>query len=578
MADRIIQTADLSRIADRLNALNQSVSIVNSNVSIVDQHVDAVQGDLDTLKAEFHQFVHQQTLANREQLAETRLVKLRQELEKKFGHYDIVRRMTTGILQATDLGIIHEKIISNATEEVMLSTPGYWLAPCLVALSAWICDKRELAEKAVKEAMKRDGEKTSLFFALICQRADRKVACMKWVSRYLANQDEEHLDRKAILVLTAYANGLWGSDTEGTVIRQLDTWMERLNAKPGFVDQQRQQWAAAIQLKRPAFGKESAYPYLQQYSPTWPEIQYILEGAHLHKALESYFQQIFEQQNPTGKLKEQLDKVLDGLVKNFDDEELPLRREEHFEQLVRDAHGDEERAKKEMKVEDTAFEKQKNLVQLLTDAAMNPELAHADAETQKFAIALSKDWILEAYRDVIAENRSHVPQQIALQIEDFQATTKDGRNERELVQSYDNYIEEAKVAAMEGKELSSFDRKCRWLRYVAAALGVAVLVAGQILIAIVLFIVAYVIHSLYNKKIKAYRTAVQTVAELDRKKPQGEELLRALSAEVVDMRREFRERDGDSADVIAFLDDLRPNQFVHHTAAQARRVVREGGV
>lgn len=66
MADRIIQTADLSRIADRLNALNQSVSIVNSNVSIVDQHVDAVQGDLDTLKAEFHQFVHQQTLANRE--------------------------------------------------------------------------------------------------------------------------------------------------------------------------------------------------------------------------------------------------------------------------------------------------------------------------------------------------------------------------------------------------------------------------------------------------------------------------------------------------------------------------------
>ena len=98
------------------------------------------------------------------------------------------------------------------------------------------------------------------------------------------------------------------------------------------------------------------------------------------------------------------------------------------------------------------------------------------------------------------------------------------------------------------------------------------------MIAIVLFIVAYVIHSRYNKKIKAYRTAVQTVAELDRKKPQGEELLRALSAEVVDMRREFRERDGDSADVIAFLDDLRPNQFVHHTAAQARRVVREGGV
>lgn len=66
--------------------------------------------------------------------AETRLVKIRQELEKKYGHYDIVRRTTTGILQADDIGIVKKDTISNATEELMISTPGYWLAPCLVAL------------------------------------------------------------------------------------------------------------------------------------------------------------------------------------------------------------------------------------------------------------------------------------------------------------------------------------------------------------------------------------------------------------------------------------------------------------
>lgn len=61
----------------------------------------------------------------------------------------------------------------------MISTPGYWLAPCLVALAAWINDQPELAEKAIKEGIKRNDEKTSLFFALSVAVRNRKEACLK---------------------------------------------------------------------------------------------------------------------------------------------------------------------------------------------------------------------------------------------------------------------------------------------------------------------------------------------------------------------------------------------------------------
>ena len=104
----------------------------------------------------------------------------------------------------------------------MISTPGYWLAPCLVALAAWINNQPELAEKAVKEGIKRNDEKTSLFFALICRRANRKNACLKWTQRYLANQDEENLDRNSIIILDAFASGLLGADTEGVISRQMN--------------------------------------------------------------------------------------------------------------------------------------------------------------------------------------------------------------------------------------------------------------------------------------------------------------------------------------------------------------------
>ena len=275
MAERVIQQADLRAIENNLGAIHGDLQTIDSSVGTVNDNVKVVYDEIGTLAKEFHDFVNIQQKANRLGQAETRLVKIRQELDKKYGHYDVVRRTTTGILQADDLGIVKKDTISTATEELMIETPNYWLAPCLVALAAWINDQPELAEKAVREGIKRNDEKTSLFFALICRRADRKNACLKWTQRYLANQDEENLDRKAIIILDAFASGLLGADSEGVISRQLTEWLENLADKPGFVEQQTKQWSDAINLKRKPID-DSSYVYLKKYSHTWPVLQDIL--------------------------------------------------------------------------------------------------------------------------------------------------------------------------------------------------------------------------------------------------------------------------------------------------------------
>ena len=215
MSERIIHQADLRDIENNLRSIHEGLRAIDDRVDLANENLQTVYDEIGSLAQEFHDFVNIQQKANRLSQAETRLVKIRQEIEKKYGHYDVVRRTTTGILQADDLGIVKKETISTATEELMISTPGYWLAPCLVALAAWINDQPELAEKAVKEGIKRNDEKTSLFFALICRRANRKNACLKWAQRYLANQDEENLDRNSIIILDAFASGLLGADTEG---------------------------------------------------------------------------------------------------------------------------------------------------------------------------------------------------------------------------------------------------------------------------------------------------------------------------------------------------------------------------
>ena len=129
--------------------MDRNIGTVNNNVSIVND-------ELSKLAREFHDYVAEAARQSELQKAEIRLVKIRQELEKNFGHYAEIRRTTTGVLQADDLGIVKKDTITDVTEEMMITTPNYWLAPCLVALAAWINDKPEIADRAVREAIKQD--------------------------------------------------------------------------------------------------------------------------------------------------------------------------------------------------------------------------------------------------------------------------------------------------------------------------------------------------------------------------------------------------------------------------------------
>lgn len=571
MAERVIQQADLRTIEKNLSTIHSDLTVINQDVGTVNDNVKVVYDQIGMLAQEFHEYVNQQVLANRLVQAETRLVQIRQELEKKYGHYDVVRRTTTGILQADDLGIVKSTTISNVTEELMITTPDYWLTPCLVALAAWINDQPELAERAVKEGIKRNDEKTSLFFALVCRRADRKNACLKWTLRYLENQDAEQLDRKTIVVLDAYTSGLLGADTEGLIAKKMEEWLAKLSEKPGFVEQQIEQWSDAINLKRHPINTDS-YIYLKKYSKTWPVLEDILEGANLHKEILDYFVNIYEQEDSNDAIKVQLDEILTKLVTDYDDEELPLRKKEKFEQYVVDFKGDEKRAQQNMQIQQTAFESTKDFTQLLTDASMKPDISHSTVSTQKFAIALSKEWISQAYNDIIAKNRMKIPHEIEINVDTFNDVTTEGENEVELINKFNLLINQEKENALAQLVLTSFDSFLLYGGIGIAILGVFMFFSSPLmgLIAIIAGIAMILNNNSKKKNLEVSRQNVESQFELKRKN--GEQIIRAVLAEVVDFRKEFAEKDKESQKVIDFLEQISPEQYVRKLASTNRRI------
>lgn len=571
MADQVIERADLRKIENYLGAISGRLDSVDSNVETVNDNVKIVYDDLSALAKEFKEYVGEARRQHNMEMAETRLVKIRQELETKYGHYGEIRRTMTGILQADDLGIVKKETITNVTEEMMLTAPGYWLAPCLVAMAAWINDQREIAEMALREAIKRDDEKTSLLLALVCRRAGRKKSCLKWTKRYLQAQDEENLDRKCIIMLDAFASGLLGADSEGIVESQINSWLDHLESKPGFIEQQRTQWADAINGKRVPVDV-SEYTYLKKYSKTWPVLEDIMEGATLHGEIYNYLTHIFEQKVSTDNIKVQLDGIVTSLVTDFDDEELPLRMSEKLNQFIIDFQGDIDRANSSMQVEKTAFETHNDFTQLLTDAAMKPESSHASVSTQKFALALSKDWVYEAYQDVVAANRMKIPHEIEINVDTFNDKTTDGENEEELIDRFVKLVEKEKADALAQIVLTTFDKFSLFGGIAVAVLALISLMSNPVMGVVLAIAGAGMVLHYFSKKKTVEQQRQNIIGQFKQKRESGIKIIRATVAEVVDFRIEFADRDQESEKVLDFLETLNADQYVNKIPEENRKI------
>ena len=572
MSDKLISRADLSLIERSLSNLAGSIDYVNNRVDQVDDNVKIVYNEVEKLANEFREYVEMQSLANRKAEAKMNLSAIRDKLKDNFGHYDIVRRTATGILQANDLAIVKSSMLSHVTEKQMIETPNYWLTPCLVALSAWINDDKALAERALAEGIRRNDEKTSLFFGLICRRIGRESSSLKWFARYLEAQDEEKLDRKAVIVLDAFASGLLGNDTENFVYQQIQEWMSNLEAKPGFTEKQLDNWKNAINSKRVPLQK-GLYPYLEKYSNTWDNLKDVLEGANLNNDLYEYFKKVFEQKEETKKLKVELDKILDSLVTEFDEEELPLKREEQFEELVVKYNGSESRANAQMALEKSVYDDYRDFMQLLTDASMNPEESKSSVATQKFATALSRNNIVTAFNDVVAQNRMNIPYEIEINVDTFNDKTQDGEDEEEILDRFEKLVEQEKQTELSKVKLSIFEQFCLYGGGVILLYGIIKSFADKsfALITIILGIGSIVYHITAKQKIKKLIDKINNAYA--QKLESGKQIIRATIAEIVDFRVEFSERDVESKKVLDFFEQIKPEEYIRRLTNAERKII-----
>jgi hypothetical protein len=562
---------DLGPLARGVNEVGRAVERVSSQVIMVQQEVSelaSLQGttyaNLEDLRRRFENFLETNERAQLVQLAETRLGTLKSDLEREYGHYEVVRRSSIGTLQAFDVGNVRNKTVLEISEELMIQTPRYWLAPALVALAAWSRDDEDLAQKSLDAAFSRDKEKTSLLFALVLRRQGRTAEATRWLHHYFLSLDPRNLTREFALLLEAISQDGFGPEGRTMVLSRLSEWRSLLSEDADLVEQQVATWSSEVQSQRGTVDS-ALYPTLTSFCPDWSALRDVLERASAHEFLIEKYSTIRDTETPlAGTVIDRLDDLLEVLVSEFDEEELPLRREVLYQQSIIDSGGDMQRASEKVDAESVALESNLDILSLQTGTALRPDLFGASKSTQRLSIAacagdlrVAVERYTLAYRsrwkdvvDFVLDDR-HTPQAKALGFGTWRTTSAAPQEtaERELAAHWEavvqTYIDEQTFKPqMVQKEaiIAVAITLVAW--FGGAALGILATVAA-----------GGGMYYLYTQRLAKCNAAVANAKTVrDVAKRESIDVYRELAAEWVDAKIVYSEEDPKESKVLDLIE------------------------
>ncbi len=486
MAEQTVQTVhiDVTRLERKIDALSATTEQLSTMVNNTNMAIETANHNIAVLTQKFQEMANDQKRQAALQQAATELVQIRQELEQNYGNYKVIRQTMLGVLQATDLALVKKATISRVSEELMLSTPTYWLAPCLVAVAAWIGNDRDLAQRAIAEAVKRDEERTAITMALICRRNNRVETCYEWLSIYFSHQNAANFSEGSFAYIDAYINGVFGPDKKHMCDDYVMQWMNEIRgSSSNFEASQEKIWKEYC--SRFSLDISHLYPDLDgtvtEYDSINEYVSRILAVDPIAENLTGINNAYIDQ----NRLKAKIDESLIQLISRYNEDEEPLRKEEKYLLAIKHFEGDKEAAKQSIiKAEQKRKQQTLNLVEqmshvILTDKDTSPS-------ERKTAVSFLSGYIRKGFQTYITEKKDTFPNQITMKVDGWTGTSEDGSNAEELCRAFEAEMTTRRAAELE-KAKRSNEKAMMISAIVLAVLGVICLFAmppfGVILLA-----------------------------------------------------------------------------------------------
>lgn len=559
----VLSAANLNVIEDNIGQLADNLGQVSLNVQNMDHKVKNVTDSVKTIEDEIKQFMLEIKGTTIVSNAKQNILMNQTEINKKFGHYDEVRRKINGILQASDMEALTKENLKSISQETVVNTPNYWLSPALLALSSWLLNDKATAERAVQEAIRRDDEKTSLLFALVNARVKRYQSAHIWLQRYLDLQDPLYMDSIFIILLDAVSSGALGLESKDMIIKKLSIWkQELLNAGVKAKE------VARLKVFLDDFKevKEEEFFFIKDYSNEYDNLNKSLATSSSKIKLFNYFKNIFESEIDDSDRIIKIDKILDSLVFNYENEELDLRRDTAKNKLIIEENGDIAKANERFAKTELAYQEKTNLFSILTNISMG--LKETSDTVKKIACAFLKDFIWEAYSEVLKDSGLEQENFINFKINDWNSDIKDGQEEIDLINNLKSHVDIAEKEEL--SKVSLFDYKM----LASIILGIiAIFFTIKIPTLAIAILITVLVFNIYQLS-----TALSLRNKIEEKYKQQYDqqvnVLYNIIAEVVDYRTISRRSKKTDQVLLNFLNNL---NYLDYIKSDAKRNIIIGG-
>lgn len=446
-----IQKKDIDALERSLKTLSENMSSVandvvdiNGQINDFNSQVDALKSNVKSLEQEIKDFMLEVRGSSLVSNAQNEILLKENELNKKYGHYDLIRRKINGILNSIDLNTIKKNTLLTQSEQSLLNTPNYYLSYALVALCAWFRNEKKLARKALNKALNLNDSKTSLLFCLIHIRLNRNETALKWLKRYLDTQDPNNMDNDIINVLESLVSDTYSVKMTDLILSYINDWCIKLDSNSNINNYQIDRWREFFSETIETI-ESNDYPFSMNYIKNFDKLKTSLEISYSYNNAYSKFLNLLNDNKQEDK---SIDELLNSLLFSYEDNEAELRKSILKNKLIIECKGNIEEANKKYKLYNNSLNIKNNFGNELTNAILNRN--DVSLSTKKLAISLTKQNIVKGFEEAFSNDGDPIDTEVEIKINEWIGVTKDGSNEKELQDSLTDYVK--KPFALDSQE------------------------------------------------------------------------------------------------------------------------------
>lgn len=432
------QKKDTSSLEADLNTLTENMKVIASNVDDINDQVDdfkeqfnSVKSNIDSLERQIKTFISEVRGNTYVSNAKMELKSYEDELSEEYGQYDVIRNKVSEIVNDLEKGYIEKNKLLTQSEQAHLSNSKYYLVHILVAICAWLKNEKKLARKSINKALDLNDNKTSLLFSVIYFKLNRNNTAIKWLKRYLDNQNPSNMNSDVIGVINILSYYVNDNETEDKLYSYINNWVNK-SKNEEIENKAINKWENFFRSRLNIID-ENEYPYSKLYVRSFNKIKKNLELYYSFNNVYADFLGLIN--NFDNDINE--DKILNTLLYDYSDKELELRRNILKNKLIIECHGNMDEVELKYKTYDNFINSNDNFYLDLNDVLLSRN--DVSLNVKRLAVYFVKNNIVRGYERVF-NNVNVLDEEFEIRINEWVGITKDGSNEKELQDSLTDYV------------------------------------------------------------------------------------------------------------------------------------------